>query len=63
MKKIIYIFLSFFIVILFSACAESMESQKEQCIKNGDDFKIEKRLNFRTGEYEIKLICVKSHSK
>lgn len=64
MKKLIYsVIVPLFIVILYSGCAESVESQKKQCVEQGLKYKSEKRLNFRTGEYEIKLICFNSYSK
>ncbi len=62
-KLIINLIVPLLVLILYSGCAESVESQKQQCVEKGLSYKTEKRLNFRTGEYEMKLICVTSYSK
>ncbi len=62
-KLIINLSIPLFALILYSGCAESVESQKQQCVEKGLSYKTEKRLNFRTGEYEMKLICITSYSK
>jgi PBP1b-binding outer membrane lipoprotein LpoB len=46
------------IIMIFVGCSEpSLEQQKLQCMKDGNDFSIHKVLNFRTGEYELRGKC------
>jgi|GEM_PF-1355427 len=60
MKKLFSsLLIPFVLMFLFSGCFNTMKSQKNQCIEQGLKYKQEKRLNYRTGEYEIKLVCIK----
>lgn len=55
MKKISFILIV--IVLFFNACANSDSVSKEECKAQGLEYKKEKVLNFRTGEYEIRSYC------
>ncbi len=57
MKRITAI--SLITIIFFSGCSNdtSTISQKD-CIQEGKVLKIKRKLNYRTGEYENKAICI-----
>lgn len=47
------------IILVLTGCLKDTESlSKEECIKKGFMFTSEKRLNYRTGKYEMKFICL-----
>ena len=49
---------SLFILVL-AGCTQDINSlNKEECIKRGYKHAIEKKLNYRTGKYEMKIICL-----
>lgn len=61
MKNVI--FLSF-IALIFSGCSNDIKSlSKEECTNLGYKFKVEKRLNYRTGKHEQSTICLESKNK
>lgn len=48
----------FCFIILFSGCDSiSLEETKAMCIKESKKFYITETLNYRTGNYEPKVIC------
>lgn len=47
-----------FTSILFIGCTEKSVT-KADCLKKGLAFKSEKSLNYRTGKYQNKSICIK----
>lgn len=50
----------FGIVFLFVGCSNDISKlSKKECLKEGHKFKAQKKLNFRTGKYELKTICLK----
>lgn len=55
MKNILLVIL---LTISFVACGDKNSLTKEDCVKDGLVLKNVKKLNFRTGEYEYKLMCV-----
>lgn len=51
--------LSSFFILILSGCTDDISSlSKEECIKQGHSYSHEKRLNYRTGKYEMKFICI-----
>lgn len=51
-------YLAFALFILFSFTSCKDEVTKEDCLKENKLYKIEKVLNYRTGEKELKVICI-----
>ena len=50
---------SLFFVLLFTGCIkDSKELSKEECKKSGYKHAVEKKLNYRSGKYELKFICL-----
>ena len=46
-------------ILLFTGCIQdSKQLDKEECIKLGYKHAVEKKLNYRTGKYELKFICL-----
>lgn len=51
--------LSSLFILLFTGCIQdSRQLSKEECEKGGYKHATEKRLNYRTGKYELKFICL-----
>lgn len=46
------------IPFLFIGCTQNTVT-KEDCLKEGKVLKSTKKLNYRTGDYEYKYVCVK----
>lgn len=44
------------IIFLLSSCKD--EVTKEDCLKDGKKYRVEKFLNLRTGERESRIVCV-----
>ena len=59
MKNLIILILS---ILFFSGCFNNDISSlsRNDCIKQGFKYKINKRLNFRSGSYEVESICYKN---
>lgn len=58
MKTII---LASLFILFFTGCIQdSKQLDKEQCEKRGYKHATENRLNYRTGKYELKFICLNS---
>ena len=55
LKNFIFIFAS---ILLFCGCNNDNISKKD-CIKKGMKFKNKTILNYRTGKYENRFVCVK----
>jgi hypothetical protein len=52
------IFLSSFFIFILSGCSDDISSfSKEECTELGYTYTNEKRLNYRTGKYEMKFFC------
>ncbi len=48
-----------FVVLIFTGCVREIKPlSKEECISLGYKYTMEKRLNYRTGKYEMKFICL-----
>ena len=48
-----------FFMLLFTGCnPNSQISNKEECQKLGYKYATEKKLNYRTGKYELRIICL-----
>lgn len=53
------IFSLFFVFFAFQGCSKpDIEVQKKECIDQNKNFLTKKVLNFRSGEYEIKVECI-----
>ena len=53
------IFLSSFFIFILSGCSDDISSfSKEECTELGYTYTNEKRLNYRTGKYEMKFFCL-----
>ena len=53
------IILASLFILFFTGCSQdSKQLTKEECKKNGYKYATEKKLNYRTGEYELKFICL-----
>lgn len=60
MKNLIYIL---FVAVLFSGCSQDIKSlSKVECKKLGYKFVEKKRLNYRTGKYEINTMCLNNRA-
>jgi outer membrane lipoprotein-sorting protein len=47
------------VLVFFSGCTKNdIEAQKQQCVKNGNKFTLEKTLNYRTGKMELRVYCI-----
>jgi hypothetical protein len=58
MKTLIFLIIT---VFLFTACSKDVESlAKSECHELGYSYSSEKKLNYRTGEYEFISMCKKS---
>ena len=56
MKTII---LASLFILFFTGCLQdSIQLDKEECTKLGYKYATEKKLNYRTGKYELKFICL-----
>ena len=44
------------LIFLHTACKDT--TTKEDCLKSGKNYKVEKFLNLRTGKNETKIICI-----
>lgn len=54
----IIILASLFILFFLGCSQDSKQLTKEKCIKLGYKHATEKKLNYRTGKYELKFICL-----
>jgi hypothetical protein len=46
-------------ILFFAGCTQdSKKLDKEECKKLGYKYATENRLNYRTGKYELKFICL-----
>lgn len=53
------LFFSLFLVLVFSGCSQDIKSlNKAECSKLGYKFISKKKLNYRTGKYEIVTQCL-----
>jgi hypothetical protein len=51
--------LSSLFILLFTGCIQdSKQLSKEECEKGGYQHATEKKLNYRTGKYELRFICL-----
>lgn len=58
MKTLIFLITTIF---FFTGCSKDTESlSKNECKKMGYKYLAKKRLNYRTGQYEINTICKES---
>jgi len=56
MKSLLFIV---FIAFTFTACNQDIKTlSKTECKKLGYKFLMKKRLNYRTGKYEIETLCL-----
>lgn len=52
------IILSSLLILFFSGCSQDSDfMNKEECKKLGYKYTTEKKLNYRTGKYELKFTC------
>ncbi len=49
---------SLFIVFFTGCIQDSRQLTKEECERGGYKYATEKKLNYRTGKYELKFICL-----
>ncbi|PHO08917.1 MULTISPECIES: hypothetical protein [Malaciobacter] len=58
MKTTVLLFLMS--LFIFVGCSQDISKfKKDDCIKKGYGYKKEKVLNYRTGKYELRTICIK----
>lgn len=59
MKYIIKFFLILFLLLFFWSCSNISreEKQKQDCLSKNKAYAYEKALNYRTGKYEVKIVC------
>ncbi len=51
------------LTFIFSGCSNDISKlSKKECMKEGYIFKVQKKLNYRTGEYETRSLCLKRKS-
>lgn len=51
--------LSSLFILLFTGCIQdSRQLTKEECERGGYKYATEKKLNYRTGKYELKSVCL-----
>ena len=51
--------LSSLFILLFTGCIQdSRQLTKEECERGRYKYKKKKKLNYRTGKYELKFICL-----
>lgn len=60
MKYLAYLL---FVAVVFSGCSQDIKSLgKAECKKLGYKFVSKKRLNYRTGKYEINTMCLNNRA-
>jgi hypothetical protein len=58
--KLVTLILIILLQLILLGCSDSIELKQNECKKNGSILKHMKSLNYRTGEYELKMICIKN---
>lgn len=46
------------VVLFYAGCSDNSKVSKKECLEQGLIYKVQKQLNFRTGKYETRSICI-----
>lgn len=58
MKSINIFILTIFTLVIAGCNSQNNKITKQDCIDENKKYKIEKQLNYRTGKYEDRVICI-----
>ena len=58
MKSINILILTIFILVMAGCNSQNNKLTKQDCLNENKNYKIEKQLNYRTGKYENRVICI-----
>lgn len=58
MKSINILILTIFTLLITGCNSQNNKLTKQDCLKENKKYKIEKQLNYRTGKYEDRVVCI-----